>query len=308
MRKPRIVFFLQLGLGMLGAGVVVVSLLVGLSRVSLALPSAAALLESCKSLIPQLTFANLATLAVIGLGVTVIGFTADSAVRRVRASRRVVRGLQTVERRSTASGSTVTIFQSSSAIAFCAGLVRPRLYLSTGALDVLNDDELAAVVAHERHHASRRDPLRLLVAGVISDGLFFVPALRRLADRYGDLAELAADRSAVRAHGDDPAPLASALLAFEQADPAVVGIAPERVDHLLGDRPRWGLPVALSVWAVVVLSGVGGLAVHVQAGPAAAMNLPMLVAQSCMAIIVLLPLAMLAARTVRGGRLLRRLR
>lgn len=48
----------------------------------------------------------------------------------------------------------------------------------------------------------------------------------RLSRRYAALAELAADRAAVRASRDDVAPLASALLSFEAADPAVVGIAP----------------------------------------------------------------------------------
>ena len=135
------------------------------------------------------------------------------------------------------------------------------------------------------------------------DGLFFAPALRRLADRYGALAELAADQAAVRIHRDDPGPLASALLAFESADPAVVGIAPERVDHLLGDAPRWNLPVALGAWGLMVIGGVAALAVLVEAAAQAPVNVPLLVAQSCMVVLIAVPMFIAA-----GGMLGRRRR
>ena len=99
------------------------------------------------------------------------------------------------------------------------------MYVSAGALATLSAAELAAVVAHEGHHADRRDPLRILIARAIGDA-YSLPALAR---REQALAELAADDAAVRRGGK--APLASALLAFPGA------IAPERVDRLAGARP-----------------------------------------------------------------------
>ncbi len=65
--------------------------------------------------------------------------------------------------------------------------------------------------------------------------------MQPLCDRYADVVELSADRAAVRASAGREAPLASALLAFdENAPPGASGISPERVDSLLG-RPPTGV-------------------------------------------------------------------
>ena len=307
MPKARAILSLQLGLGALGAVVVALSLRAGISGTTWDVPSAASVLEACTAILPGLGVSGIVTLMLAGLSVVVTFLTLRSAMRRVRASRRFLRHLHVLERREDGAGTTV-VFDDPAAMAFCAGLLRPRVYLSTGTLEVLDEAELAAVLAHERHHAAQRDPLRLFVAGVISDGLFFAPALRRLAHRYGDLAELAADRAAVRAQAGDAGPLASALLAFEEADPAVVGIAPERVDHLLGDRARWGLPIALIVWALAVLAAVGALALRVQASGDAPVSVPLMIAESCMLIMAVLPLAVVSGSALGAGRLLRRIR
>jgi Zn-dependent protease with chaperone function len=48
------------------------------------------------------------------------------------------------------------------ATAFCAGLLRPRVYLTEGVVRVLDPGALDAVLVHESAHARRRDPLRRL--------------------------------------------------------------------------------------------------------------------------------------------------
>lgn len=92
--------------------------------------------------------------------------------------------------------------------AFCAGFLRPRIYISTWALDVLDERELAAVAAHERQHQRARDPLRGLVARLLARGLFFLPVLGRLLRSGELLAEIDADSVALRTLGCDGAPLA----------------------------------------------------------------------------------------------------
>ena len=64
--------------------------------------------------------------------------------------------------------------------AFCAGLLNPRVYVTSGALAILDEPALKAVLAHERHHARRRDPLRLATSRVLSRAMFFLPALGEL--------------------------------------------------------------------------------------------------------------------------------
>lgn len=307
MRKARSVFLLQFGLGALGAGVVAFALVATTGRVTWSVPPARELLEACRALLPNIGLADAATLALVTLSLVVVVRSVRSGARRLRASRRFLRRLQVVGDRHVLDA-RVIVFRHPSALAFCAGLIRPRLYVSTGSVDALRDDELQAVVAHERHHARQRDPLRVFVAGVLSDALFFVPALRPLADRYSALAELAADRAAVRANAGDPAPLANALLAFERSDPAVVGIAPERVDHLLGDGARWQLPLALVAWALTLIAAYAALALRVEAMGQSALNVPLLIAESCMLLMAFLPLAVFGGSMLGAGRLVQRLR
>ena len=71
------------------------------------------------------------------------------------------------------------------------------------------DAELNAVLAHEQAHVVRRDPLRLAALRFLACTLFWLPALRRLADDVTDEAEIAADDIAA---GDQPLVLASAIL------------------------------------------------------------------------------------------------
>lgn len=143
--------------------------------------------------------------------------------------------------------------------AFCHGLLRPRIYVSCGTLEALSTSELRALLAHEQHHARRHDPLRLALARVLGGGLFFLPVLPRLLERYADAAEIAADEAAI-AGGQDVAALAAALLTFEASG---AGLHPDRVDRLLGKRvePRvptaWVQSTAMTIVAIVGLGLMG---------------------------------------------------
>ena len=289
--RARAVFALHAALGVVAAGVLLFALATAASGLSFDVPPATALAQACASFVlPDLGVTSVASLALGSLAAAVFCLGARSAVRQVLGSRRIVRALP----RRGMGPSGAVLFAHARPQAFCAGLLRPRVYISTGAVATLNADELRAVLAHEAHHARVRDPQRVFVVRVVSDALFFLPAARKLAERYADLAEMAADSAAVRNGGAQP--LASALLTFEAADPAVVGIAPERVDHLLGERPAWQLPVALLAWSLTVLTVVAAIAVRLETaahhGPA--FNVPLFAAQACM-------LLMAAAPVVCGG-------
>jgi hypothetical protein len=159
------------------------------------------------------------------------------------------------------------------------------------------------VIAHEVHHARRRDPLRILLVGMLADALFFLPALRRLKRRYEELAEIAADEAAVTATRD-PSPLAAALLRFgERGAPGVVGIAPERVAHLLGEAPRWELPVSVIAGALVTVAGLVAVAAttaHATGGDR--VSLTLLASQACMLTMAALPVVALAGLALLGRR------
>ncbi|MGH7749727.1 MAG: M48 family metalloprotease, partial [Candidatus Dormibacteria bacterium] len=61
--------------------------------------------------------------------------------------------------------------------AFCAGPIRPRLYLTEGLLTSLEPEELDAVLLHEAEHQRRRDPLRRATRRALAEVLFFLPIL-----------------------------------------------------------------------------------------------------------------------------------
>lgn len=307
MTKARGVICLLGTLTLLGAGATAIALFAAASSVRWDVPSAAALVEACQSFaLPRLTALSIITL-VLGSGAfAVIALAGRSVLRQVRASRHFLATLKIIGPARFAAPRTL-VFADEAPQAFCAGLLRPRIYVSTGAVAALAEDELQAVLAHERHHARCRDPLRLLIARTARDALFFLPGMRQLAERYAALAELAADRAAVHASGGQRRPLAAALLAFDAAtSPAVVGIAPERVDSLLGDRPVWQLPLALIASAVVVLTAISVVAVRVaDASAHAALNMPLLLASACMLAMATVPLALGAVALLSSKRALR---
>lgn len=93
--------------------------------------------------------------------------------------------------------------------AFTAGWWTPRIYLAAELPQRLSAPELQCLVAHERSHLDRRDPLRLAVLRFFACMVFWIPALRKLAADVADEAEFEADDAA--ANGK-PLVLASAIL------------------------------------------------------------------------------------------------
>jgi hypothetical protein len=192
---------------------------------------------------------------------------------------------------------TVNVIADPQPQAFCAGYARPAVYVSERALEVLSAPELEAVLAHEHHHQTVRDPLRLACSRIFAQALFFVPVLSSLAERYAELAELKADRAATRAVGGEAA-LASALLAFDASAPAgVSGISPERVDSLLGQAVSWRPPRARLIISVTSILSLGLLiwrTAEVAAGQAT-FNPPFISSEPCLVVSLLLLLSLCAA-------------
>lgn len=156
--------------------------------------------------------------------------------------------------------------------AFTAGWRRPRIFLAAQLERLLTEDELTAVMRHESAHARGRDPLKLSVMRFLASTLFYIPALRRMADDLADEAEIAADD---RAAANDPAVLASAIVALAQFDPlqggttafqesAIAsgiqrrGLLERRVRRLVGERApaRTHLTRRSLAWAVAALVAI----------------------------------------------------
>lgn len=149
----------------------------------------------------------------------------------------------------------VTVVATEVPLAFCHGLLLPRIWLSTGTVALLSRAELSAVLRHEQAHQRGHHPLQLLVARSVADALAFLPVLRELADALPSNQELVADRAVIRA-GERYA-LGRALLAMTTASAttgtmmlasSMVGALEARINQIAGVAAR---PAPLSREAVL---------------------------------------------------------
>ena len=156
------------------------------------------------------------------------------------------------------------VLDHTTAVAYCVPGVRPRIVVSEGTIELLDDAELEAVVAHERGHAHERHGLVMLPMAGISKMFSFVPYARLAPASVAGLLEMAADDYAVRRK--DPSALISALVSM-----ATVGAAPtcafaltggwvsRRMERLLNNGNR----------SSAVAVGAGGFALALLALPVA---------------------------------------
>lgn len=265
MTSARGLFRLHLLLGAIAVATVAVAAAVTLRAVDVAPLSLGDVAATCRrALVPILqveTFATLALLVLAALSALVASRAVRSMVRQLAATRRFMKTLQVVG--PVADAPAALLIRDRRPLAFCSGYLRPRIYVSSGTTALLSGTQLNAVLAHEAHHAQRRDPLRMLVARTLAESAFFVPVLHRSRERYAALAELAADDAAVRASGR-PGPLAAALLAFDANGGLTMGVAPERVDHLAGQRSSWQVPMR-DVMSGIATIGVLGIVISATA-------------------------------------------
>lgn len=159
------------------------------------------------------------------------------------------------------------------ATAFCFGFVRPRIAVTAGLLARVDDEALTAVLAHERHHARRRDPARYVALRALTAAAFMFPVAGAVARRIETRLELAADRAAVAE--TRPSALGAALLAVlaDAAAPMLgaAGLSPTeaRIAHLTGEASLPAIPVgsvvataacaATIAWSVMELGSSGHL-------------------------------------------------
>jgi bla regulator protein blaR1 len=181
------------------------------------------------------------------LVVVVAARAAASAARQVRTQRSLLRRM--TGRVAVVQGHLVVVVPGRDPCAFCAGLLRPAVYVSEGTL-ALEPRALRAILAHEEHHRRRRDPLRLVLARTVADAFRPLPPFARLADRQAAVADLLADEAAVAAVGE-ARPLAVALARFDESG---AGVAPERVDRLVRTAPVATVSAALPLAAAVALA------------------------------------------------------
>ncbi|GGZ07919.1 M56 family metallopeptidase [Streptomyces poonensis] len=158
----------------------------------------------------------------------------------------------------------VRVLPHSAPAVFCVpgGRNGSRIVVTTAAVEMLSERELAAALEHERAHLKYRHHRAFLTADVLLWAFRWSRFARMYARQVRRLAEMAADDEAARKYGRRH--VASALLEMCQVGPTVLtpglpaltGTDPaERVRRLIKAAPSrakaWGFALGVAVSAVV---------------------------------------------------------
>jgi Zn-dependent protease with chaperone function len=222
------------------------------------------------------TVAPVALLAVSGLWASVALMRAARGLRNVVAEAAVGKG-----------PCESVIVGGPGVLVAAAGLARPRLIVSAGALTSLDDDELAASLEHERGHIMRRHRFALVFGEFCGALSRFLPGTRLALRALRLHLERDADRWAL-AHRHDPEVLARAI-----TKAAICRVAAARALEL---PTRSGLAVRLDELAALRGSRRG------RAGGAAFGAIAALMAALALALAVAVP-ATAIAEVRRAGAL-----
>jgi Zn-dependent protease with chaperone function len=157
------------------------------------------LTEANHDLLPAAAFVLL-----VGVGV---GLGVGSLARQLRASRVLAQRVGSLAlpmpdelaHAANAAGlaGRVVLVDEDEWFSFAYGALEPRVAVSRGLFEGVSEDELRAVLEHERYHVRNLDPLKVLIVRALPATFFFLPALGALRSRYVAGRELAADRRAV---------------------------------------------------------------------------------------------------------------
>jgi Zn-dependent protease with chaperone function len=94
-------------------------------------------------------------------------------------------------------------------VAFTYGFIHPQIVISTGLVQILDLNEVEAVLEHEYCHYKNKDPFKLSLYNCLARLFFFLPVFQKILQRYVTQKELTADTFAMEQVGLKP--VASAL-------------------------------------------------------------------------------------------------
>lgn len=161
------------------------------------------------------------------------------------------------------TGYDITVIPQNGILASSLPASSGGIVLSQGALDVLSDDELAAVLAHEHAHVSRRHHLLQAVMDSFVALLGWVPLIAECGRALPGYLEIAADKHAQKTAGSHA--VVSALVTLGECQQQSAGVlhmaGPERVRQLVAPvkGAAGALPAAVMAAHMAALVGFTAL-------------------------------------------------
>ncbi|KKS46998.1 hypothetical protein A3J20_04290 [Candidatus Gottesmanbacteria bacterium RIFCSPLOWO2_02_FULL_42_29] len=92
----------------------------------------------------------------------------------------------------------VIVLRNDKPVAYCFGIINPKIYISIGLLCLVNRRELKIILRHEKYHLENRDSATQLLAVLIESLFPFFPVISDLIRIYRYDREITADRQAAR--------------------------------------------------------------------------------------------------------------
>jgi Zn-dependent protease with chaperone function len=203
-----------------------------------------------------------------GLAATVLSWRYGSCVQRARRLAHGHGEAALIAGRRLPAASGTVVLDAPQPAAYCVPGRPAAIVVTTGALALLEPDQLAAVIAHERAHLAGSHHLLVVLTRGLSVALPGVPLFTRAPAEVTRLTEMLADDAAARDAGR-PA-LVAALLALGTGAPvpsgalaAGAGDVTARVQRLLrpaSPSPRAGNVLALASVTALLAAAPGLLA------------------------------------------------
>lgn len=168
------------------------------------------------------------------------------------------------------SGDQLLLIRYPIPLAMTIGLWSPRILVSTGLTDMLEPNELRAVIEHEKCHMQHRDPGAIFLLAMISKAMRYIPIFGWIAHKYPMMIELRADKYAIE-QMEQSMDLGSALLKLLKQTPkprfplSHASFAETsmnvRIQHILDPQRqvtlRWPLiRLAVSVFIFILVMGL----------------------------------------------------
>lgn len=172
----------------------------------------------------------------------------------------------------------IIVFNYTSPVAFCMGIIKPKIYLSSQLLKIMSPVEIETIVLHEKQHLKRDDNFVLLLLQIIKNTFFFFPIIGDFVNFFNVRKEIKADCGVVKELGqkdtlisalrkviDSPSIKSVSVNTFSQ----VYDIEP-RIQSLLGKKtvnhsfPFINVIISLSVLLIFANFFVGKIEVHAQ--------------------------------------------
>jgi beta-lactamase regulating signal transducer with metallopeptidase domain len=153
----------------------------------------------------------------------------------------------------------IAVINSNQPIALTFGLLNPTIVLSTTLVEMLEDEELEAVIHHETAHQKNFDTLKVFLLQTISAVMWYIPLTQWVYNNFRIMIELVADEYAIFRMGSELG-LGSALLKLIKTHiniktPAIiVPFADGSVDYRLKQllEPQQTLPVKLQTKSILI--------------------------------------------------------